>query len=124
MSGKPQPIVLAINATFWLHLGITLFAWVGPFLIDWWLMCSIYVIVLLQFLFLNRCVVNAGHNLEEGEGITFYAFLLEKMNIYFPRVPLKKFVRGPLYFLLGVMTWAIQTYGGYIPPFSFGNTPF
>jgi uncharacterized RDD family membrane protein YckC len=109
MKERGNPIEVQLNIHFYLHLLITLFAWVGPFLIDWWLMCSIYVIVLLQFLFLNRCVVNAGHNLEEGEGITFYAFLLEKMNIYF---------------LLGVMTWAIQTYGGYIPPFSFGSTPF
>ena len=115
MTTRPEPILIPLNGAFWLHLAITLFAWVGPFLIDWWLMCAIYAIVLLQFAVLNKCVVNAGHDLEEGEGITFYAFLFESFGIYFPRKPLKWVVRGPLYLILGILTWYLQVYLGYKP---------
>lgn len=117
MENSLQPIRLKLNFSFYMHLAITLFAWVGPFLIDWWLMCAIYAIVLLQFLFLNRCVVNAGHDLSEGEGITFYAFLFESIGIYFPRKPLKWVVRGPLYLILGVFTWLLQVQLNYHPVF-------
>jgi hypothetical protein len=112
---RPPPIHLEWNYMFWLHVLVTLLAWIGPFIINWWVMVAIYGLVLLQFLVLNRCVMNAGHELEEGEGVTFYAYLLEKAGIHFPRVPLKKFVRGQLYLWLSVGVIVLQTVAGYRP---------
>lgn len=110
------PIILELNFMFWVHLFITIMAWVGPFVINWWVMVAIYGIVLLQFVVFNRCLMNAGHELDEGEGITFYAFLLEKLGFHFPRVPLKRFVRGWLYAWLSAGVMVLQLVIGYDPP--------
>lgn len=113
---RPPPIHLEWNYMFWLHVLVTLLAWIGPFIINWWVMVAIYGIVLLQFVVFNRCLMNAGHELDEGDGITFYAFLLEKLGIYFPRIPLKTFVRGQLYAWLSAGVIVLQLVIGYEPP--------
>ena len=115
MTPRPEPIQLEWNTMFWLHLFVTLMSWIGPFVSNWWVMVAIYGLVLLQFLVLKRCVMNAGHELEEGEGVTFYAYLLERLGIHFPRVPLKKFVRGQLYIWLSAGVIVLQLVIGYHP---------
>ncbi|MFN7014866.1 MAG: hypothetical protein ACK4ON_11420, partial [Bacteroidia bacterium] len=82
----------------------------------WWVMCIIYGVVLLQFAVFNRCLMNAGHHIEEDKDFTFYAYLLEKLNIHFPRKPLKTFVRSYLYAFLGLFSYLLQEVWMYTPP--------
>ncbi|MBP7399910.1 MAG: hypothetical protein KA954_10015 [Chitinophagales bacterium] len=117
MENKHQPIPTQYNTMFYVHLFVTILSWVGPFLVDWWLMWIAYGIVLMQFVFFNRCLMNAGHNIEEDKDFTFYAYLLEKLNIHFPRKPLKIFVRSYLYLFLGAYAYILQEVLMYQPPF-------
>ncbi len=119
MENQRQPIPTQINTMFYVHLSVTILSWVGPFLVDWWVMWIAYGIVLLQFVFFNRCLMNAAHNIEEDKDFTFYAYLLEKFNIYFPRKPLKVFVRSYLYVVLGTFAYVLQEVFGYQPPLGY-----
>jgi len=92
------------NGVFWFHLLITLLAWVGPFLLPWWLMIPAYLLVLLQFLIFNRCLLNAQHDLGDENDTTFYSYLIEKMGGQVHRATLKLWVRRYIYLILAAFT--------------------
>ncbi len=100
---------------FLVHFLITLLAWAGPFLFSWYLMAAAYALVMLQFLLLNRCIVNAKHALPEENEMTFYAYLFESAGIKIPRRPLKFIVRRILYPLFGVFAYIWQIPLGHAP---------
>ena len=119
MPNRSEPIPTQYNIMFFVHLFVTILSWIGPFLVDWWLMWIAYGIVLLQFLVFDRCLMNAGHNIAEDKDFTFYAYLLEKMHIHFPRKPLKIFVRSYLYLCLGAFAYILQEILLYHPPYGY-----
>ena len=92
------------NMTFWFHLFITVLAWVGPFFFSWYLMVAAYLVVVLQFIFFNRCLLNAKHDLSDANDATFYSYLFEQIGIEVNRKQLKKFVRRYVYILLAAFT--------------------
>ncbi|QTN39134.1 hypothetical protein HZ996_08295 [Cryomorphaceae bacterium] len=94
------------RAVFWfsVHLTLTVGAYFIPFLFDWPLVVSAYSVVLLQFLFFGRCLMNDGHDLSENEDETFYSDLLERLGFKPNRKKLRRFVRGYLYVLLMAFT--------------------
>ncbi len=101
---------------FWFHLFITVLSWFAPFLFTWYLPIAVYIIVLLQFAFLGRCVINREHDLSDAdEDSTFYAFILETVGFKPNRKKVKRFVRWYLYFILTATTLIWQL--------GLGNTP-
>ncbi len=112
---KVAPSTSTHNATFWFHVLITALAWVGPFLFSWYLMVSAYVIVLLQFLIFNRCLLNAKHDLEDAEDTTFYSYLFEQLGYYPNRKVLKLWVRRYVYIILSLLTLFWQLVLGFDP---------
>lgn len=82
---------------FFLHLVLTLGAWVAPFIIDWRILVPAYLLVMLQFAVFKKCLMNEMHETQESEDRIFYTELLE----YFGWRPnprkLKFFVRKLLY---------------------------
>lgn len=119
MNRQNPPIQSQYNAMFFVHLFVTVLSWVGPFLFDWWLMCFAYLIVLAQFAIFDRCLMNAGHSIEEDQDFTFYAFLLEKLSFRIPRKPLKQFVRSYLYVFLATFSFILQKVLLYHPPYGY-----
>lgn len=106
---KSPNVKLRYNGIFWIHLAVTLGAWLGPFLIDWRLISAAYILVVLQFLIFGKCLMNQHHDLDESKGDdTFYSTLLESIGIHIPKSPLKKFVRRYLYLLLAVFSYLWQ----------------
>jgi hypothetical protein len=105
------------NAVFWFHLFITLLAFAAPFLFSWYWIVPIYLLVLLQFKVFNRCLLNARHSMDDTN-TTFYSYLLLKSGFSHDIQLIKKFVRGPLYWILAGVTlfWQIVLKQ---PPFFF-----
>lgn len=97
-----------INATFWLHLLVTILAWVGPFLFSWQLMVLAYGLVQLQFWFFGKCLMNEQHDLKEEDNYTFYAYLLEYLGFNFDRKIVKNIVRNGLYIFFGIFAYCWQ----------------
>lgn len=87
------------NVWFWLHLGITILAWVAPFMFVWFLTIPVYLLVWVQFKLFDRCFMNAGHGLEDSKE-TFYTYLLHQMNIKHNVDKLTLLVRNELYLIL------------------------
>lgn len=105
-----QTISSKLNATYWLHLGLTVLSWFIPFLFDWRLVLTAYCIVLAQFLVFGGCLMNRGHGLEDADNDdTFYAHLLEGVGLKFNRANVKVFVRSWIYVILGsiAMIWQV-----------------
>jgi hypothetical protein len=97
------------NFMFWFHVLITSLAWVGPFLFSWQLMVGAYALILLQFLFFDRCLLNKTHDLTVSEDATFYSYLFELMGMKNINRPLiKTVVRKYLYFILGAFSYFWQ----------------
>lgn len=94
----------AFNFSFFLHLAVTILAWLGPFLVSWQLMVTAFVLVQLQFMFFGRCLLNEQHDLKEEDDYTFYAYLLETVGFKTNRKLVKKIVRGGLYWVLAMVT--------------------
>ncbi len=96
-----------INGAFFLHLFVTSLSWAGIFLFSWPLMLAAYLVVLLQFQVFGRCLMNEGHQLDDGGDFTFYAYLLESLGFRLDRARVKRFVRGPIYLVQGslVLLW-------------------
>lgn len=107
------------NFVFWFHVIITLLAWIGPFLIPWWLMVPAYLIVLLQFLIFNRCLLNAKHDLGDDNDTTFYSYLFEKLGWQVNRSTLKLWVRRYFYIILASFTLLWQVALGFKPLVSY-----
>lgn len=101
------------NLVFWFHVVVTLLAWVGPFLIPWWLLVPAYLLVLLQFLIFNRCLLNAQHDLKDENDTTFYSYLFEKMGWQPNRSTLKLWVRRYFYIILAAFTLLWQKVLGF-----------
>ncbi len=97
-----------MNLAFWFHLLITVLAWIGPFLFSWYLMIAAYGIVMLQFWFFGRCLLNKSHGLEDANDATFYSVLFDLVGIRYDASRLKYWVRNWIYPLLGVITLIIQ----------------
>ena len=57
------------NLVFWFHVVITALAWVGPFLFSWYLMVAAYLIVLIQFMIWDRCLLNSTHKLDDDNTV-------------------------------------------------------
>jgi hypothetical protein len=102
------------NTGFYLHLLVTSLAWIGPFLFDWRLMLLAYALVHLQYFVFKRCVMNASHGLDESmdPDETFYGQLLDLVSIPHNKRRLKRFARGPLYPILGLMAYLWQVVYG------------
>lgn len=92
------------NFMFWLHLFLTMLSWFIPVLFWWPLVLTAYTIVLLQFVFFNRCLMNEGHALEDDGDFTFYAFLLEQIGFKPNRAKTKVIVRKWIYIFLASVT--------------------
>ena len=102
---------------FWLHLFVTLLAWVAPFLFSWKILLPAYSLVMLQFFLFGRCLMNEQHGLrEEGDRI-FYTDLLEKMNFKPDRARVKFLVRRLLYPALALVALGWQVALGNAPLF-------
>lgn len=97
------------NFMFWFHLFLTMLSWFIPFLFWWPLVLTAYSIVLLQFVFFKRCLMNEGHALDDDGDFTFYAFLLEQIGFRPNRAKTRVFVRFWIYIILGTVTilWQI-----------------
>ncbi len=109
-----------LNWIFWAHLALVAAGWLGPFLFDWRLMLAGYGVILLQFLVIGSCVLNAQHGVDDTKNdYTFYAELFEKMGYRPDRKRLKKAVRTWLYFALGAVTVVWQLVLGMKPVFGF-----
>lgn len=101
------------NFMFWLHLFLTMLSWFIPVLFWWPLVLTAYSIVLLQFVFFNRCLMNEGHALDDDGDFTFYAFLLEQIGFKPNRKKTKKIVRFWIYIIFASITILWQIVLGY-----------
>ena len=98
-----------LNFGFWLHLFITILAWVGPFLIDWRLMGAAYLIVQIQFIVFKECLMNKSHGIDEVDNnATFYSEIFDLLGLNIPKRPVKLFVRNALYIVLGLVGFVWQ----------------
>jgi len=100
---------------FWLHLFVTLLAWVAPFLFSWKLSLPVYGMVMLQFSVFGRCLMNEQHGLREEDNRIFYTDLLEKMNYIPDRALVKYLVRRLLYPTLAAVALGWQVLLGKAP---------
>ena len=107
-----------INTVFIVHFVLVIIAWLGPFVFPWYLMVLGYAVVVGQFLYYKRCLMNEAHGLDDSGDHTFYSHLFEKMGFRPNRGKLKDFVRGYLYVILAVFTVVLQLLYGYKPFFS------
>ncbi len=115
MKDKQTSIPTTFNFMFWLHLFLTVISWFGPFLFSWYLIIPAYCIVLLQFVFFGRCLMNEGHAIDDSGDHTFYGFILEKLGFRFNRKKLKVFVRREIYFIFTTITLIWQLWLGNAP---------
>jgi hypothetical protein len=108
---------LTVKSTvvFWLHLFVTLLAWVAPFLFSWKLSLPVYGLVMLQFGVFGRCLMNEQHGLREEDNRIFYTDLLEKMNFKPDRALVKYLVRKLLYPVLALVALGWQVVWGHAP---------
>lgn len=102
-----------INTVFIAHLILVIIAWAGPFIFPWYLMVLGYGIVVGQFIYYKRCLMNQAHGLDDSGDHTFYSHLFERMGFQPNRKKLKDFVRGYLYVILAIFTIALQLGLGY-----------
>ena len=96
---------------YWLfysiHLCMVVMAFAGPFLINWPIMISIYMMISIQFLIFKGCLFNKTHGLSDSNA-TFYSDLLWKIGISHSDKVITKFVRRYLYPLLAMITFFWQ----------------
>lgn len=103
------------NLAFWFHVIITVLAWVGPFLFSWYLMVPAYLIVVIQFLIFNRCLLNGSHALDESDDATFYSYIFERLGLEVNKRTLKLWVRRYIYLILALITLIWQVLLGFKP---------
>ncbi|MBV6442049.1 MAG: hypothetical protein DYG98_02180 [Haliscomenobacteraceae bacterium CHB4] len=95
---------LKSEIAFWLHLMITVAAWVAPFLFSWQWSVPVYAAVMVQFAVFGRCLVNEHHDLSEDDNVTFYSHLFERMGFRPDRRRLKFYVRKVCYPVLAAFS--------------------
>lgn len=96
------------NLAFWFHLLITVLSWLGPFLFSWQYLVPIYLLVIIQFMIFDRCLLNSKHELSTADDYTFYAFLLERIGMRSNASQVKFFVHKVLYYVLTIICLAWQ----------------
>lgn len=106
---------LKSEIAFWLHLLVTLLAWVAPFLFSWKWSLPVYAAVMVQFAVFGRCLVNKHHDLSEDDHSTFYSHLFEKMGFRPNRRRLKFYVRNVCYPVLSAVAVVWQEALGVAP---------
>ena len=106
---------LKSELAFWLHLLVTLLAWVAPFLFSWQWSLPVYAAVMLQFAVFGRCLVNKEHHLAEDDHATFYSYLFEKLGFKPNRRRLKFYVRNVCYPVLAFVAIVWQEVWGIKP---------
>jgi hypothetical protein len=106
---------LKSEIAFWLHLFVTLLAWVAPFLFSWKWSLPVYAAVMIQFAVFGRCLVNKEHDLDESGDATFYSHLFEKMGFQPDRRRLKFYVRKVYYPVLATVALLWQEVLGIAP---------
>ncbi len=104
-----------VNTVFIVHFILVIIAWVGPFVFPWYLMVLGYAVVVGQFLYYKRCLMNGAHGLDDSGDHTFYSHLFEKIGFNPNRKKLKDFVRGYLYVILAVFTIILNFGIGFQP---------
>lgn len=94
---------------FWIHLVFLLASWAAPFLVTWKFLIPIYSLVLLQFFFFGRCLMNSEHGLDDSADHTFYAELMEKFGLRPNRPLVRRFVRSWIYgvFVCVAIVWQV-----------------
>ena len=107
------------NFMFWFHLFLTMLSWFIPVLFWWPLVLTAYSIVLLQFVFFKRCLMNEGHALDDDGDFTFSAFLLEQIGFKPNRAKTRVFVRFWIYIILGALAVLWQVVLGNEPLIQF-----
>ena len=107
-----------INSVFITHFILVIIAWAGPFVFPWYLMVLGYGVVVAQFFYYKRCLMNEAHGLDDSGDHTFYSHLFEKIGFHPDRKKLKNFVRGYLYIILAVFTLFLQLGLNFRPYFS------
>jgi hypothetical protein len=78
-------------------------------------MALAYGIVTLQFIIFKRCLLNAKHNLNDENDVTFYSYLFDQLGISYNRKRLKFWVRNLIYPILGVISYLWQEVLGIDP---------
>lgn len=106
------------NTVFVVHLVLVVIAWAGPFVFPWYLMVLGYGIVVGQFIYYKRCLMNEAHGLDDSGDHTFYSHLFERIGLRVNRKKLKNFVRGYLYIILAIFTLVLQLGLNFQPYFS------
>jgi hypothetical protein len=103
---------------FWAHLALVILTWLGPFLAPWQLPVLGYSLVLAQYIFLKKCVMNRHHQLSEDGGNTFYAHLFELIGIPVNREKVRFAVRKLMMPSLILFTLWLQLIYGFVPLWS------
>lgn len=96
-----------LNTAFWFHVFITVLAWVGIFLFSWYLMVAAYLVVQIQFIVFDRCLMNEAHDLDDDNN-TMYSIIFEHFGWYPNRSTVKFIVRKMLYIILGFLAFFWQ----------------
>ena len=105
-----------LNFMFWFHALLVVIAWTGPFLFSWYLMVTVYAILMAQFLVFGKCLMNESHGLKDlSEDKIFYTELLNLMGFYPNQKKLKFFVHRILYIILGAVAVIWQVVLGHSP---------
>jgi hypothetical protein len=110
-----EPINTSLNLAFWFHLFITILAWIGPFLLPWYVMVFSYSVVTIQFYIFGRCLLNKSHNLKDENSATFYSVLFNLVHISHNPKKLKFWVRNWFYPILALFTLVLQLVFKYRP---------
>jgi hypothetical protein len=100
---------------FWAHFGLVILTWLGPFLAWWPLPVFGYTLILAQYIFIKKCVMNRHHQLSEVGGMTFYAHLFELAGFGFDRQTVRFVVRKLMMPSLIVFTLWLQLVYGFEP---------
>lgn len=103
---------------FVVHFILVVLTWVGPFLAWWPLPVGAYCIILLQYILLNKCVMNRHHQLSEAGGQTFYGHLFDLAGISHDKAKLRFFIRKIMMPMLIVFTILLQEVFGFVPLWS------
>jgi hypothetical protein len=103
---------------FWAHFALVVLTWLGPFLAPWQLPVFGYTLVLCQYIFLKKCVMNRHHQLSEDGGNTFYAHLFELAGFNFNRQTVRFVVRKLMMPTLIAFTLWLQLVYGFVPLWS------
>ena len=99
---------LKSGLAFWLHVTAVIATWFLPFAVSWPVAIGVYTAVMLQFVFLGKCLMNEHHGLDESDGRIFYTDIFERMGFRPNPALIKMIVRHWLYPILALIAVAWQ----------------